>query len=75
MSEFLKGNFKPQNLVNSPIKNDDPVDQFEREALRRLGGSITFVARKKFIWDGDEKNSESNNPMTNGDGGLKVDSE
>jgi len=53
MSELLRGNFKPRTNVSAEIKSKDTVDCFEEEALQRLGGSITFVARKKFVWDGD----------------------
>jgi hypothetical protein len=29
---------------------EDLTSQFEREALKRLGGSIAFVAKKKFLY-------------------------
>jgi hypothetical protein len=54
MNEFLRGNFKPRKGVVADTKDEDAIDQFEREALRRLGGSITFVSRKKFVWDGED---------------------
>lgn len=49
MSEILKGNFKPQKPVEAH-KEDDLNAKFEREALKRLGGSIAFVSKKKFLF-------------------------
>jgi len=54
MSGILKGNFKPRNTVNLPEEKRDLEAQFEREALKRLGGSIAFVSKKKFVWMGNE---------------------
>ena len=52
MSEILRGNFKTKSNVT--ISEDDEPDRledrFEREALKRLGGSITFVRKKKVKW-------------------------
>jgi hypothetical protein len=51
MSELLKGNF----VTKHPVLDDCPhatlEERFEAAALKRLGGSITFVAKKKVIWD------------------------
>ena len=52
MTSVLKGNFSTKTAVSA--KDDKPADletQFEREALKRLGGSIAFVAKKKVEWD------------------------
>jgi hypothetical protein len=52
MSDVLKGNFKTKADV-SVSESDDPdrlEDRFEREALKRLGGSIAFVRKKKVKW-------------------------
>ena len=54
MNEALKGNFKPRKTVKIPEKKLDLETQFEREALKRLGGSIAFVSKKKFLWAGNE---------------------
>jgi len=51
MSSVLKGNFQPQKSVALKEQPDDIEQRFEREALKRLGGSIAFVAKKKVIWD------------------------
>ncbi len=55
MSSVLKGNFQPKNPVQvAEAKVDDSVEsRFEREALKRLGGSIAFVAKKKVMWDAE----------------------
>ena len=55
MSKFLKGNYKlegaPEAAEPTPA---DAVDQFERRALERLGGSIAFVMKRNtFVWSGD----------------------
>ncbi len=49
MADVLKGNFKPRVQVKV-AEADDLSSQFEREALRRLGGSIAFVSKKKFLY-------------------------
>lgn len=52
-SEYLRGNFETKNKV-SDDKGDQKEtleDRFEREALKRLGGSIAFVSKKKIKWD------------------------
>ena len=57
MSEILKGNYKVPNPVNTDKPAEDkPVsleDEFEAAALRKLGGSITFV-KKGFTWRGEK---------------------
>ncbi|MBI2058279.1 MAG: hypothetical protein HYT87_00775 [Nitrospirae bacterium] len=53
MREVLKGNFTPKNPVRAGEPSDDLTETFEREALKKLGGSISFVSRKKFIYKGD----------------------
>lgn len=48
--DVLKGNFKPRQPVVADENKEDLNSQFEREALRRLGGSIAFVSKKKFLF-------------------------
>lgn len=58
MSDLLKGNFKVQKDVVLEVKDERErqKEEFERTALRRLGGSIAFASPKKgFIWVGSEK--------------------
>ena len=56
MNDILKGNFKTRKDAK-PAKtegSDDLEEKFEREALKRLGGSIAFVSKKKVNWDLDD---------------------
>ena len=57
MSDFLKGNFEVKIKLDGEVgKAESLEDRFEREALKRLGGSIAFVSKKKVRWDlKDEK--------------------
>ena len=54
----LKGNFKTKSSVTEGASSSDPDDleaRFEKEALKRLGGSISFVSKKKVAWDLNDK--------------------
>ncbi|MDD1623128.1 MAG: hypothetical protein LUQ11_16770 [Methylococcaceae bacterium] len=52
MSQYLKGNFKTKNVVSEDEQVADTLEQrFEKEAKKRLGGSIAYVAKKKVLWD------------------------
>jgi hypothetical protein len=52
MTGLLKGNFKPKMQVNgAETKAETLEERFEREALKRLGGSIAFVSKKKVKWE------------------------
>ena len=50
MSQVLRGNFTPRKPVEVNVAKEDVTAQFEREALKRLGGSIAFVSKKKFLY-------------------------
>ena len=56
MTNILKGNFATKKKVEPKHQNgkDELEERFEREALKRLGGSIAFVSKKKVKWDLDE---------------------
>lgn len=55
MTDVLKGNFKPKKNVQVTDKADEDIeDRYEREAAKRLGGSIAYVAKKRVSW-GDDK--------------------
>lgn len=56
MADVLKGNFPPQRKVIVDDGSEDLSSRFEREALRRLGGSIAFVSKKKFLYGTDQGN-------------------
>ena len=52
MTSVLRGNFKPKKDISAEKKEPETLEQrFEAEALRRLGGSIAFVKRRKVAWD------------------------
>jgi hypothetical protein len=57
MSEILKGNFEVRKPVKAAPQSDDLDSQFEREALKRLGGSIAFVSKKKFLYGAEPDNA------------------
>ena len=58
MSDVLKGNFKPKRPVDVQ-QEEDLNTQFEREALKRLGGSIAFVSKKKFLYGIGQQDNDS----------------
>ena len=60
MSEFLKGNFKTKKSVaNLNAEGEVSLEErFEKEALKKLGGSIAFVSKKKVLWDKSDFKSE-----------------
>jgi len=52
MNSALKGNFETKKQVRVEDEvSDDLETRFEKSALKRLGGSIAFVARKRVNWD------------------------
>ncbi len=56
MKEFLKGNYRVVKVIEeTPADGATATDDFEKKALSRLGGSICFVSRKGFIWNGPGK--------------------
>ena len=57
MKEFLRGNYKVDAEIKetSDAEGSKLEEAFERKALSRLGGSICFVSKKKFIWNGEDE--------------------
>jgi hypothetical protein len=54
MSNVLKGNFNTKKPVEVKNQNSDDLEtRFEKAALKRLGGSIAFVSKKKVKWKQD----------------------
>ncbi len=54
MTDVLKGNFETKVRVVVNGEDGESLEQeFEREALKRLGGSICFVSKKKVLWRPD----------------------
>jgi hypothetical protein len=60
MKEFLKGNYKVDAVIKESEAEAEAgaTEAFERKALSRLGGSICFVSKKSFIWEGDMQKGE-----------------
>ena len=62
-SDILKGNYKIPDLedrINMPedMKKMSLGEEFEAAALKKLGGSITFVKKPgSFVWKGEDKKS------------------
>lgn len=56
MSKYLKGNYELDVVIEETREGDAArtVDEFERKALSRLGGSICFVSKKGFLWKGED---------------------
>lgn len=59
MADFLKGNYQvDKNLKEgAPEKETEKnlTEQFEEEALAKLGGSLCFVTKgKTFVWTGKQ---------------------
>ncbi len=67
MNELMKGNFKVKNKVKDEEQENSTnelEEEFEMEALKRLGGSIAFVSKKKVIWENKESLSGGENKKT-----------
>lgn len=58
MSEFMKGNYKVDKIITANEETLTNEERFEREALKKLGGSIAFVSKKKVMWDAPKKESK-----------------
>ena len=58
MNEYLKGNYRLDAVIEDTGQGEPAraVDEFEKKALSRLGGSICFVSKKGFLWTGDTAN-------------------
>ena len=59
MSEMLKGNYKLEKEIAADKEQQSMEERFEREALKKLGGSIAFVSKKKVMWDDCEKGGKN----------------
>jgi|TARA_B100001964_G_C13664336_1_gene350449 hypothetical protein len=56
VNDFLKGNYS----IDVEISDDEKEkkDEFRKNALNSIGGSMVFVERKKMVWNGDEEDAE-----------------
>lgn len=50
MDELLRGNYPIEQPQQAEPAQRTLEDEFELAALKRLGGSITFVAKRKVVW-------------------------
>jgi len=57
MSEYLKGNYKLDKAAPAPAPAPPSAEnEFEAQALLKLGGSIAFIKKSSaFVWDGDKR--------------------
>ena len=57
MPDFLKGNYALPNRKRARVgrkRKTSLTDQFEKQALAKLGGSLCFVTKKgNLIWSGE----------------------
>lgn len=59
MSDVLRGNFTPKHTVDATEEDASLETRFEREAMKRLGGSIAFVSKHKVVWGEENENDAS----------------
>jgi len=53
---LLKGNYKLKNLKKKKLSQEEELEiKFEKEASKRLGGSMVYVSKKKINWDLKDK--------------------
>ena len=56
MEDLMKGNFAPKKrVVVKEAEKENLESRFEKEAMKRIGGSIAFVSKQKVKWDYKEK--------------------
>ena len=56
MSDFLKGNYDlDEKIVDDTEQSTNTKDEFKQKALNSIGGSMVFVEREQYVWDGDEE--------------------
>ena len=52
----MKGNFTPKKRIAVEKTEKESLEtRFEKEAMKRIGGSIAFVSKQKVKWDYKEK--------------------
>ena len=57
---LLKGNYKvKKNIKKRKLSKEEELEKnFEREASKKLGGSMVYVSKKKVNWDLNLKNKK-----------------
>ena len=59
MSDFLKGNYDlDEKIVDDTEQSNNTKDEFKQKALNSIGGSMVFVEREQYVWDGDEEDEK-----------------
>jgi hypothetical protein len=54
--DVLKGNFTTKREVTVEADKEPSLEErFEMEALKKLGGSMAFVSKKKVMWNLKDK--------------------
>ena len=49
---LLKGNYKLKIKLKRKLSQEEELEmKFEKEAQKRLGGSMVYVSKKKINWD------------------------
>lgn len=49
---LLKGNYKLRSINKKKLTEEEQLEEaFEKEAKKRLGGSMVYVSKKKVNWD------------------------
>ena len=50
---LVKGNYKlKKNIKQKKLSKEEELElQFEKEATKRIGGSMVYVKKKKINWD------------------------
>lgn len=59
MDQLLKGNYPIAQPEQEKKEKPSLEDEFEMAALKRLGGSITYVAKRKVVWSDDGGNGDA----------------
>ena len=58
MNDFLKGNYSIDVEISEYENEIEKKDEFRKNVLNSIGGSMVFVERKKMVWNGDEDDTE-----------------
>ena len=64
MSNLIKGNYKTKNIIDNDENNEEEEtleSEFEKAALKELGGSIAYVSRKRVLLSKEEALQNTDN--------------
>ena len=69
MVSYLKGNYsirRRKGALSARSTSKRTVrtveEEFERRALEKLGGSIAFVVKSTFVWNGEQSEESGKRP-------------